>query len=266
MTTLAGLIETFEKLWPTSSADEWDRPGLVIGNPTQDISKVTLSVDVTAEVIDEALESGSNLILAHHPMLLRGVHELGEITLKGELVSKAIRGDLAIYAAHTNADIAEVGVSRALARAIGLTRLRVLDPDSGHGIAGEVSETKLVDFARKVASILPSVAQGIKVAGDPERLVTKVGLVAGAGDSFLNAALAVDLDLFITSDLRHHPSQDFKEQSRINSGPALMDVAHWAAEWLWLDEAKAELARHHKDVVFEVSDLRTDPWDFAVMQ
>ena len=266
MTALSDLIQSFEKLWPPSSAEDWDRVGLMLGNPKQEISKVLLSVDITAEVVSDAIEIGSQLLLTHHPMLLKPVHELGELTAKGHVVASAVRGSLAVYAAHTNADIAPSGVSQSLAAAIGLRDISPLDANSGHGCIGSVKEQKLIDFARHVAKVLPSVAQGVKVAGNPEQLVKKVALVGGAGDAFLTQALDSGADLFITSDLRHHPSQDFKELSTLVSGPALMDISHWAAEWFWLESAAMQLASLHADVEFVVSDIRTDPWDFAVMQ
>lgn len=264
--TLSNLLASFEKLWPKESAEDWDRPGLMVGNPSQEINKVLLAVDVTAEVIDQAIQTDCQLLLTHHPMLLRGVHELGELTLKGNLVARAIKSGLAIFSAHTNADIAQGGVSQSLAQALELRNLAPLDAVSGHGIVGDVDEIKLIDYARKISRAIPATAQGIRVAGDSEKLISRVGLVAGAGDSFLGMASLAGIDLFITSDLRHHPAQDFIEQSKLTDGPALIDIAHWAAEWVWLDQAAAQLAGIHRDVEFIVSDLRTDPWDFAVMQ
>lgn len=264
--TLSNLLASFEKLWPKESAEDWDRPGLMVGNPSQEINKVLLAVDVTSEVIDQAIQTDCQLLLTHHPMLLRGVHELGELTLKGNLVAKAIKSGLAIFSAHTNADIAQGGVSQSLAKALELRNLAPLDAVSGHGIVGDVDEMKLIDYARKISRAIPATAQGIRVAGDSEKLISRVGLVAGAGDSFLGMASLAGIDLFITSDLRHHPAQDFIEQSKLTDGPALIDIAHWAAEWVWLDQAAAQLAGIHRDVEFIVSDLRTDPWDFAVMQ
>ncbi len=264
--TLSNLLASFEKLWPKESAEDWDRPGLMVGNPSQEINKVLLAVDVTSEVIDQAIQTDCQLLLTHHPMLLRGVHELGELTLKGNLVAKAIKSGLAIFSAHTNADIAQGGVSQSLAQALELRNLAPLDAVSGHGIVGDVDEIKLIDYARKISRAIPATAQGIRVAGDSEKLISRVGLVAGAGDSFLGMASLAGIDLFITSDLRHHPAQDFIEQSKLTDGPALIDIAHWAAEWVWLDQAAAQLAGIHRDVEFIVSDLRTDPWDFAVMQ
>ena len=266
MTSLAKLIESFEELWPTSTAEDWDHVGLMLGSPSSEIKKVLLSVDITSAVVEEALEADAQLLLTHHPMLLRPVHELGELTAKGNVVAKAVRGSLAVYAAHTNADIARGGVSESFAAALGLTEIEPLDKVSGHGCIGQVATQSLVDFARLVAKVLPSVAGGVKVAGDPERMVSGVALVGGAGDGFLSAAIDANVDVFITSDLRHHPAQDFMELSAVVDGPALIDVSHWAAEWLWLNSAAAQLSKKHTGVEFLVSDLRTDPWDFAVMQ
>ena len=264
--TLSNLLATFEKLWPRESAEDWDRPGLMVGNPNQQIRKVLLAVDVTADVLDQAVTHGAQLLLTHHPLLLRPVHELGELTLKGNLVAKAIRSEIAIFSAHTNADVAVNGVSNSIANLFGLKNQAPLDPDSGHGIVGDIDEISLIEFARKVAKAIPSTAQGVRIAGDSERRISRVGLVGGAGDSFLPVAAKAGLDLFITSDLRHHPAQDFSEQSKLVGGPALMDISHWAAEWVWLDSAAKQLSSLHKDIEFIVSDLRTDPWDFAVMQ
>ena len=266
MTSLAKLIESFEELWPTSTAEDWDHVGLMLGSPRREINKVLLSVDITSAVVEEALETEAQLLLTHHPLLLRPVHELGELTAKGNLVSKAVRGSLAVYAAHTNADIASGGVSESFAAALGLSEIEPLDKESRHGCIGKVETQSLVDFARHVAKMLPSVAGGVKVAGDPERKVNRVALVGGAGDGFLSVAMDANPDVFITSDLRHHPAQDFMELSAVVHGPALIDVSHWAAEWLWLSSAAAQLSKRHPEVEFNVSDLRTDPWDFAVMQ
>ena len=266
MTALSQLLNTFEELWPISTSEEWDRVGLMLGHPTNEVSKVLLSVDVTAEVVDEAIESGAQLLLTHHPMLLRPVHELGELTAKGDLVARAVRAQLAVFAAHTNADIAAGGVSQSLAAALGLREISPLDEATGHGCVGTISSQKLVDFARHAAKVLPPVAQGLKVAGDPERIINRVALVGGAGDGYLSHALDSKADLYITSDLRHHPSQDFLELAQLTSGPALMDVSHWAAESIWLHSAAMQLGELHPDVEFAVSTIRTDPWDFAVMQ
>ena len=267
MEKLSSLVNHFNELWPESEVAEWDRSGLMIGELTAEIQTVVLSVDVTLDVLEHARQLGANLILSHHPMFLRGVHTLREDLVKGAEAGFAIKSQIAVFSAHTNADFVSDGVSQTLAKALGLGSLNFLDLETKQGVTGTLSEpTTLLNFARAAAKALPSVAQGIKVSGDPDRLISRVGLVAGAGDSYLDIAQSANLDLFITSDLRHHPSQDFIEQGKLGSGPALMDIAHWAAEWLWLETAKQQLSDKFGSVSFIVSDLSTDPWDFVVMQ
>jgi dinuclear metal center YbgI/SA1388 family protein len=250
-----------------AAKEDWDRPGLMVGSPMQEIHKVLLSVDVTAEVLAEAAQSGIDLVISHHPMYLRGVHHLSEANFRGANTAFAIRNGIAVYSAHTNADFQPGGVTQSLAQALGLNDLRPLIPSNGHGAIGVLGQPmKLIDFARLVAKALPAVAGGVRVSGDPQRIVERIGVLAGAGDSYLDDALDSGVDVYLTSDLRHHPAQDFAAQSRIQDGPALVDVAHWAAEWLWLENAAKQVSSLVPELEVQISDLNTDPWTFAVMQ
>lgn len=267
MVSLEVLIQSFEKLWPKATAEQWDRPGLTVGNLNQPISKVLLSVDATHAVVQEAVAQKADLLLTHHPLLLRGVSELAEQSVKGNIVSQAIKSGLAIFSAHTNSDVAEVGTAAALAEVFGINDVGPLDLITGHGLVGSLdSPETLLGFATRIAKLLPSVAAGVKVAGDPNAMILKVGLAPGAGDGLLETALSRQLDVFITSDLRHHPSQEFLETNAFGRPIALIDISHWAAESIWLPKAQKELSRMHPDVSFVISELSTDPWDFAVMQ
>ncbi|MDG2497051.1 MAG: Nif3-like dinuclear metal center hexameric protein [Aquiluna sp.] len=267
MEILSTLIKHFEEIWPDTGTESWDFPGLMLGNPNQEISSCMLTVDVTLATIEEASNNGAQLIIAHHPLFLHGAHELSEINPKGAIAALAARKGVAVYAAHTNADFVAGGVSETLATRIGVDIQGKSDDFSKQGVIGTLKEpTSLIGFSRSVAKVLPPVAQGVKVSGDPDKVISRIGLVAGAGDSFLERALDQNLDLFITSDLRHHKSLDFIESSNLNDGPALMDISHWAAEWLWLERVQSDLAGAFPSVKFEVSDISTDPWDFVVMQ
>ncbi|MEN9955558.1 MAG: hypothetical protein RLY34_365 [Actinomycetota bacterium] len=269
---LSHLISEFENLWPIEGAESWDNPGLVSGYGNQRISRVLLSVDVTGEILGEAQDGEFDLVLAHHPYLLRAVQTISESNPKGALLAKAIRSDISIYAAHTNADIVEAGVSHALAQAFGLENIEPLVPSGsqnvGHGRVGSLPKAaKLGDFARSLAKILPSTASGVRVSGNYEQIVQRVALCGGAGDSFIGNAFEAQADVYVTSDLRHHPTQDAKERSGLNQNPlALIDVSHWASEWIWLEVAAAQLASIFPNVQFVVSEIRTDPWDFTVTQ
>ena len=108
---------------------------------------------------------------------------------------------------------------------------------TGAGRVGDVEPTTLRDFAAYVATSLPQTARGVLVSGDPDRAVRRVAVAGGAGDFLLGDALSSGADVFVTSDLRHHPATEFVEKG----GPALVDVAHWAAEWTWLPHVEARL-------------------------
>ena len=94
---LSNLLATFESLWPAAGAEEWDRPGLTTGNPEQEISKVLLTVDVNLEVLSEAKVQGCELVVSHHPILLKAVSYLAEDQLKGSLVGFALKHSCLLY-------------------------------------------------------------------------------------------------------------------------------------------------------------------------
>jgi len=128
---------------------------------------------------------------------------------------------------------------------------------TGTGRLGTVEPTTLAGFAEAVAAALPPTHHGVRVAGDPERPVRRVAVCGGAGDFLLDHLAGSDADVYVTSDLRHHPAAEFLEKG----GPALIDVAHWAAEWTWLPVLEQRLRLALGDAVeTRVSGIVTDPW------
>ena len=142
--------------------------------------------------------------------------------------------------------------------------VELADPESsaaGTGRVGVVERTTLADFAAGVAAALPETAQGVRVAGDPQRSVRRIAVCGGAGDFLLDEVAGSGADVYVTSDLRHHPASEFVERG----GPALIDVAHWAAEWTWLPVVEAKLRETLGDSVdTRVSTINTDPWTLRV--
>jgi dinuclear metal center YbgI/SA1388 family protein len=133
----------------------------------------------------------------------------------------------------------------------------------GSGRIGRLREpTTLAGFAEMVADVLPSTAHGVRVAGDPDRTVATVAVTSGAGDFLLETVLGTGADVYVTSDLRHHRAAEFLE----HGGPALVDIAHWAAEWTWLPVLERMLveafAGGGDTVDVRVSTTCTDPWTF----
>lgn len=270
-TTVSDVTRAVERLWPAAGAEGWDAVGLVAGDPADEVTSIRLAVDAVLATVDEALDASDSLLLVHHPLLLRGVTSVAADRYKGAVLTRLIRGRCALIAAHTNADVVTEGTSAVLARHLGLLDVEPLDagltPETGLGRHGLLPEpTTLGALARALGAVLPATAGGVRVAGDFDRVVQRVSLCAGAGDSFLGHPAVVASDVFITSDLRHHPASEAVENARVSGGPALIDISHWASEWLWLDAAAEQLRRELPTVTVTVSELRTDPWDFTVVQ
>ncbi|PPK63417.1 Nif3-like dinuclear metal center hexameric protein [Actinokineospora auranticolor] len=263
MTTVADAVAALEAAYPPALAESWDAVGLVCGDPAETIERALVCVDPVESTVDEAIETGAGLLVAHHPLLLRGVHGVGADTTKGRLVHRLIRAGIALYCAHTNADSADPGVSDALAAAIGLRVTGPLNPNpdgrTGIGRVGVLPEPEpFAVFVERVARALPATEGGVRAAGDPNREIRTVAVSGGAGDSYLSVVTAAGVDAYVTADLRHHPAGEHLADP---SAPALVDVSHWASEWPWCGQA-AEILRSALGgtVTVDVSSRRTDPW------
>lgn len=373
---LALLDEWYHPSW----ADDWDRVGLVCGDPAQPVGKVMFAVDPAPAVAAEAAAWGADLLVVHHPLFLKGVHGVAATTPKGRTLHTLLTSGCALFTAHTNADAPPGGVNEALARAVGLAESDVIAPDPGpprdklvvfvpresadavrsalaaagagalgdydscsfstrgegrfrplagaSPAIGQVGDLEVVaeerievivprpardavvaamlaahpyeevafdvveladvpslsergtgrigalatpvtlrEFAAQVTSALPATARGVLASGDPDRVVRRVAVTSGAGDFLLDRVRATDADVYVTSDLRHHPASEFREYD----GPALVDVPHWAAEWTWLPVVEQRL-RHAlegggsvtRQIETRVSTTVTDPWTLAV--
>jgi len=268
--TLGEVLEVVERLYPPSTAQSWDRVGLVTGDPRQPVRRVHLAVDPTLAVIEEARELGADLLLTHHPLLLRGVHSVATTSAKGASVTHLVVGDVALYVAHTNADVAADGVCEALARACGLgaTDPLTVAEDQPLGLVGDLADpVTLRAFVERLATRLPPAAGGIRVAGPPDAVVRRVALLGGAGDDLFDAVRASGADVYVTADLRHHPALEAREEAR-GGPPYLVDAGHWATEQVWLAVAeralRAGLGERATRVETHISTVRTDPWTFVV--
>ena len=272
--TLGDVLLAAEELWPESLAEGWDAVGLVAGRPSRPVQRILFAVDPTTEVIDEALEWGADLLLTHHPLFLKPVHSVAGTGFKGDAVHRLIEGGCALLTVHTNGDSAVGGVSDVLADAFGLGNVEPLVPaedglpEEGIGRVGDLSDaTTLADFAKLVFSIMPAVAGGVRVAGDPQGLVRRVAVCGGAGDSLFDAVRRHQADVYVTADLRHHPASEAREAA-VNGRPYLIDVSHFGSEWLWLTPAANALENVLNDQGFaaeiRISGTNTDPWDFVL--
>ncbi|MGH3935105.1 MAG: Nif3-like dinuclear metal center hexameric protein [Pseudonocardiaceae bacterium] len=263
------VVAALEAAYPPGLAESWDAVGLVCGDPAEPVRRVLVAVDPVAETVAEALEQDVQLLVTHHPLLLRGVHGVPADDPKGALVHRLVRAGIGLFCAHTNADAADPGVSDALAGALGLRVTGVLDPREGCSRTGlgricELDEPEpLRAFTSRVVGALPETAWGVRAAGEPRRPVRTVAVCGGAGDSLLGAATRAGVDAFVTADLRHHLASEHLAAG----GPALVDVAHWASEHPWCAQAAAAVAAALGGTVkVHVSYRRTDPWTIGSAQ
>ena len=273
-TTVGEIRRVIHEAYPPQLAEPWDAVGLVCGEPTDEVSTVAFALDCTQEVADKAVELGAQMLVVHHPLLLRGVTSVAADTPKGKVIHTLIRNGVALLAAHTNADKARPGVNDKLAELVGIKPGRPivpvepyenLDEALGLGRVGELEEpVTLREFTQRVADALPETEWGVRSAGDPERMVKKVAVSSGSGDSFLDQAAALGVDVYVTSDLRHHPVDEHLRAAHLAEpeGPAVVDTAHWASEFPWTTQAR-DIVESALRVNTEIIDVRTDPWTIS---
>src|SRR4051812_4645954 len=163
---LGDVVRELEDRYDPSWAEPWDAVGLVCGDPDTDIRRALFAVDPVEVVVDEAIARGADLLVTHHPLFLGGTTSVAATTAKGLVVHRLLTAGIALYVAHTNADVAFPGVSDALGEALRLTDLRPLRAESGE------PQDKVVTFvpAEAVDRVLDAMSQaGAGVIGDYSR-------------------------------------------------------------------------------------------------
>ncbi|WP_422114585.1 Nif3-like dinuclear metal center hexameric protein [Brachybacterium sp. UNK5269] len=272
--TVGGVTDVLEAAYPLAWAEDWDRAGLVLGDRTDPVARVLLAVDPTLAVAREALEREAQLLITHHPLLLRGASFLPADDGKGAVVTALLRHGAALWCGHTNVDRSTRGTVGAWISLLGLQQARPLLPGEDHaeaahgsrrfglGAVGALPAAATVGaLTARIAGAVPHTARGILHTGDPAREVRTVAVCPGAGDSFLAAASAAEVDVYITSDLRHHPVLEHLESAADPAAvPALIDVPHAASEALWLPLAQELLREAVPGLEVLISEQSTDPW------
>lgn len=297
--TLKQIVDVLETLYPLRYAEQWDEPGLIVGDLSQPVRRIYCAVDPTREIVAEAIDYGADLLITHHPLFFRSVHQISGLGFRGDIVNTLIANHCGLWVGHTNADSAYRGTAHAFADRLGIVNQRPLepiaDPNTDHAVGlgrvGELPEpVTLRALAERVANLLPHTELGIQVAGDPDQQVQLVATLPGSGDSMFDEVRATGADVYITSDLRHHPATDAWQQAlyeaelrgrgfsigRVESPaggsvprPALINTPHSAIErslfhYLVPDVFEAIRRTLGTDVKVTLSTTSTDPWTFRV--
>lgn len=220
---IARIIENFA---PLQIQETWDNSGMQIDNNGTEISAALLCIDVTEEVIDEAIEKGCGMIISHHPLLFSGLKRINNENYISRCVSKAIKNDIAIYAAHTNMDKVAQGVSGAMCRKLGLTKCKILDESgngTGLGMYGEFpAAIDEYEFLSLVKSIFKT--NCIKHSALTGRKIRTVALCGGSGAELIDKAMEIKMDAYISADIKYH--EFLKAENNI----LIADIGHYESE------------------------------------
>lgn len=233
MLTCEDVIQYLEELSPKSFAESWDNVGLLLGRREKQISSVMLCVDVTENVVNQAIQSGVSMIVSHHPIIFSGEKRITNEDVFGTKLLKLIQHDICVYAMHTNFDV--MGMADAAAERLGLVDAAVLhvtyeDEIATEGIGrygklkGALSLEELAQFT-KDAFCVPSV----KVFGNPDTLCCEVAVCPGSGRSMTEDVLRTGADVYITGDIDHHTGIDLVAQ-----GVCVIDAGHYGVEKLFV--------------------------------
>lgn len=227
-------MRTIEEDFPKSLAVDWDNVGLLVGDEEAEIRKVLINLDVTDAAVERAVKEGADLILTHHPLLFRPLKTVTEHDFIAARVRKLIRNDINYYAMHTNFDIAGMADQNAVDLSLRepevLEELGSYEDGRAYGL-GRIGllpeEMTLKELAGHVKDVMK--LDAVRVYGDPERKVLRVGVSSGAGKSAVNDALRKHADVLITGDLDYHTAIDADAR-----GLAMIDAGHYGTEFTYI--------------------------------
>ncbi len=232
MVRCQAVIDAMNRIAPKKLAEEWDNPGLLVGNPRQEIERVLLCLDVSDVVIEQAVKIHAGLIISHHPMIFRPMKAIRTDLPTGRRIEKLLRNGISVFAAHTNLDCAWGGVNDVLAEQIGLTDIVPFErseegeegmPSLGRmGILPESMTARA--FAEKIRDCLPTSYVRLTEAGSHP--VRKVALCSGSGAEFIAKAAFLGADAYVTGDVRYHDAQRAVEE-----GIHVIDAGHFGTEF-----------------------------------
>ena len=219
------IINIIEEFAPLSIQESWDNSGLCIGSPEDEVSSVLLGLDCTPELVDEAIACGADMIVTHHPLIFSGLKKISPENQIGEVVMKAIKAGISVYAAHTNADKVIAGVSGAMAARLGLENVMILDEDGDGTGLGVVGDFKTPMTAEEAIIYLKEKfdLQVLKASRPVEGLISRVAMCGGSGGSLIGKAVASGAQLYISGDISYH---NFFTQK----GFMVMDIGHYESE------------------------------------
>lgn len=225
MIRVKDVTAVIEQFAPLSLQEKWDNSGLCIGSPEAPVTSVLLGLDCTPELVDEAVETGADMIVTHHPLIFSGLKKISPDDPVGLAVMKAVSAGIAVYAAHTTADKVLAGVSGAMARKLGLTNVEVLDPEGegvGLGVVGDLPEPLAAQQAAELVKERFAL-KAMRASRPVEGLISRVAMCGGSGSSLIGKAMEAGAQLYLCGDISYH-------HFFTRNGFMIMDIGHYESE------------------------------------
>ena len=247
------IIAVIECTYPKHAALEWDNVGLLVGRAEKEVKKVYVALDATDEVIDEAIRSGADMLITHHPLIFAPLKKITDEHFVGNRVVKLLQHDISYYAMHTNYDV--LGMAELSGEILGLQHgdvFEVTDEENHIGI-GRIGDLKqdmsLEECCRLVkdAFAIPTV----KLFGDKETVVKRAAISPGSGKKMSETALQKGADVLITGDIDHHEGIDAMAQ-----GLAIIDAGHYGLEHIFVNDIASYLKDNLKGIEIEQAVIR----------
>lgn len=232
------VLNAVDTIAPWHLSEPWDNSGLQIGDPEAAVTRIAVSLDVTPFVLDEAIALGIDCLITHHPFFFKPIKNLDFSTVEGKIIKNAAKSGISIISAHTNFDIAVMGLNDALAEKMGLTDIRPMislkgkgESEQGAGI-GRIGNLPYDETFKQFAFRLKSCLglSHIRCVGDLGKSVKTVALCTGSGGSLINDFFACGADVYVSGDLKYHEARDTEAR-----GKAFVDIGHFGSEILMVD-------------------------------
>lgn len=235
------IINIVEDIAPPILQEEWDNSGLQIGDINKEVGGVLMVMDVSDKSVDYAIDNNIDMIISHHPFLFTDLKSIDFSSYKGHLIEKIIKNDLLIYSAHTNLDRADLGVNKVLGEKIGLENIEFFSDyfEDEIGVFGD-SNLSFEGLIEKIKSL------GDKnpiVYGEAPKSFKKVGVIGGTGSFGIDLAKKLNLDILLTSDVKHHDGQKAYEE-----GICLINIGHFYSEFPVLFRLKEIIKKEYEDL------------------
>lgn len=227
---VSDIINCMEKLAPTKYAYSWDNVGLQLGNENQNVQKILTTLDVTNDVIKEAIELKADMIIAHHPLIFGSIKKITSGNPLSDKLIKLIQNNIAVYIAHTNLDVAKGGTNDLIAEILKLENVNILNnkefdnPEVGIGRTGDLKTS--IQFGEFIKIVKEKLSLDLVVyTGDLDKQISKIGICTGSGSKYMMDAKKSACDLYITGDVTYHVAQEAVENDL-----CLLDATHFATE------------------------------------